>query len=91
MNFDREQLVLIVGTKLQQIIIDLALEVRGGVEKIDLSTIIDLGDTEFKAAEKPKQEVVFQLMRLRDDLFWFKKPHILVHLVHFILFQVPIQ
>ncbi|XP_073386688.1 MLO-like protein 15 isoform X2 [Physcomitrium patens] len=80
-------LVLIVGTKLQQIIINLALEVRGGVEKIDISTSGTI-DGSLKAAEKPKQEVVCQPMRPRDDLFWFRKPHFLIHLVHFVLFQV---
>ena len=79
--------MLIVGTKLQQIIIDLALEVRGGVKKIDILSM-DHDDHEVKA-EKQK-EVVFQPMRPRDDLFWFKNPHYLVHLVHFILFQVTI-
>ncbi|KAG0555430.1 hypothetical protein KC19_12G168400 [Ceratodon purpureus] len=76
-------LVLIVGTKLQQIIIDLALEVRGGVKKIDILSM-DNVNNEVKAE---KRKVVFQPMRPRDDLFWFKKPHVLVHLVHFILFQ----
>lgn len=27
-------------------------------------------------------------LRPRDDLFWFKKPELLLSLIHFILFQV---
>ena len=30
-------------------------------------------------------------LKLRDDLFWFKKPEFLLSLIHFILFQVSIS
>jgi hypothetical protein len=59
------QLVLLVGTKLQQVIATLALENAG---------IIGL----FSEAK----------LRPRDELFWFKKPELLLSLIHFILFQV---
>ncbi|GAU44386.1 hypothetical protein TSUD_100360 [Trifolium subterraneum] len=57
-------LVLLVGTKLQQVIATLALENAG---------IIGL----FSEAK----------LRPRDELFWFKKPELLLSLIHFILFQ----
>lgn len=30
-------------------------------------------------------------LKPRDDLFWFKKPELLLSLIHFILFQVIID
>ncbi|XP_073221456.1 MLO-like protein 11 isoform X2 [Cicer arietinum] len=57
-------LVLLVGTKLQQVIATLALE--------------NAGITGFTSGAK---------LRPRDELFWFKKPELLLSLIHFILFQ----
>jgi hypothetical protein len=79
------QLVLIVGAKLQHIIIDLAIEVRGGLKKIDLDDL----DDGLKKADHPGAGVEVQPMKPRDDLFWFSRPKILIKLIHFILFQVP--
>jgi len=76
--------VLIVGAKLQHIILDLAIEIRGGVEKLSLSTFDDMDD-DFKKAD---EAIVVQPMKPRDDLFWFKRPRVLIQLIHFILFQV---
>lgn len=58
-------LVLLVGTKLQQVIATLALE--------------NAGISGFFSEAK---------LRPRDELFWFKKPELLLSLIHFILFQV---
>lgn len=80
---DALQLVLIVGAKLQHIIIGLAIEVRGGVKKIDLD---DLDDGLKKADHGTGIEV--QPMKPRDDLFWFSRPRLLLTLIHLILFQV---
>jgi mlo protein len=79
-------LVLIVGAKLQHIIISLAIEVRGGVDKITITDPDQLDDG-FKKAEKPKLAALDEPTKPRDDLFWFKRPHVLVKLIHFILFQ----
>ncbi|XP_057451360.1 MLO-like protein 11 isoform X2 [Lotus japonicus] len=57
-------LVLLVGTKLQQVIATLALE--------------NAGINGFFSEVK---------LRPRDELFWFKKPELLLSLIHFILFQ----
>ncbi|KAG0581803.1 hypothetical protein M758_3G010600 [Ceratodon purpureus] len=76
-------LVLIVGGKLQHIIIDLAIEVRGGLKKIDFDDL----DDGLKKADHPGGAVEVQPMRPRDDLFWFSKPRLLIKLIHFILFQ----
>ncbi|XP_058779869.1 MLO-like protein 11 [Vicia villosa] len=57
-------LVLLVGTKLQQVIATLALE--------------NAGIAGFFSEAK---------LRPRDELFWFKKPELLLSLIHFILFQ----
>ena len=78
------QLILIIGMKLQQIITDLALEVRGGVQKIETT----LDDLDGHIVDKPKKEFVLKPIQARDDLFWFHRPRFLLYLVHFILFQV---
>lgn len=76
-----------MGAKLQHIIISLAIEVRGGVDKITITDPDQLDDG-FKKAEKPKVAALIEPTKPRDDLFWFKRPHVLVKLIHFILFQV---
>lgn len=59
------QLILVMGAKLQHIIVTLAMESSGVTELI----------TGTKS-------------RPRDELFWFKKPELLLSLIHFTLFQV---
>ncbi|GAB2284538.1 MLO-like protein 11 [Dionaea muscipula] len=57
-------LVLLIGTKLQNVIATLTLE--------------SAGISGFFSGTKLKP---------RDDLFWFKRPELLLKLIHFILFQ----
>ncbi|OVA00579.1 Mlo-related protein [Macleaya cordata] len=57
-------LVLVLGTKLQQIIATLVWE--------------NAGVTGFFMEAR---------LRPRDDLFWFKKPELILSLIHFVLFQ----
>lgn len=78
-------LVLIVGTKLQHIIIDLAIEVRGGLKRINLDDL----DDGLKSADHPGAGGAVQVRPINptDDLFWFSRPRILIQLIHFILFQ----
>ncbi|KAL3688842.1 hypothetical protein R1sor_015151 [Riccia sorocarpa] len=63
MSFIPVMINLVIGTKLQHIITQLALETAHchGVRE---------------APVKP-----------RDELFWFNKPHVLLYLIHFVLFQ----
>ncbi|KAL3677875.1 hypothetical protein R1sor_020831 [Riccia sorocarpa] len=56
-------LLLVVGTKLQHIMTQLAIEIANS------STIIG------------------EPIKPRDELFWFSRPHLMLHLIHFILFQ----
>lgn len=84
-----EQMILMVGMKLQQIITNLAVEVRGGVKKIGKSSR-QLGTQESSIVDKnasaePKK---CNPITPRDNLFWFKWPRFLLFLIHFILFQV---
>lgn len=81
------QMILIIGMKLQQIITDLALEVRGGVQKIETT----LDDLDGHIVDTPKKEFILQPIKARDDLFWFHRPRFLLYLVHFILFQVRLH
>nr|KYP41508.1 MLO-like protein 11 [Cajanus cajan] len=57
-------LVLLVGTKLQHVVVTLVLE--------------NAEITDFFSGAK---------LTPRDELFWFKKPELLLSLIHFILFQ----
>ncbi|KAJ0616408.1 hypothetical protein HanRHA438_Chr02g0088691 [Helianthus annuus] len=61
-------IVLLVGTKLQVIIIKMGLRIqeRGVVVKGT------------------------PLVQPANDLFWFNRPHLLLYLIHFVLFQVHI-
>ncbi|KAL2641542.1 hypothetical protein R1flu_009129 [Riccia fluitans] len=56
-------LLLVVGTKLQHIMTQLAVETGNG------------------------NTVIGQPIKPRDELFWFSRPHLMLHLIHFILFQ----
>jgi hypothetical protein len=64
-----EQMVLIVGTKLQYIITEMAIRF------CEKNTVVE-GITSVKPTDK---------------LFWLGKPHIILCLVHFILFQVDLE
>jgi mlo protein len=79
--------VLLIGMKLQQIITSLALEVIGGVEKRGMTK--RRSKPEQKAADKMLDDKVPKIhpIKPRDDLFWFNRPRLLLHLVHFMLFQ----
>jgi hypothetical protein len=84
---------LLVGTKLQQIITDLALEVRSlrGVKPTENMPLEEANGTinVVKNPDDPQgQELIRKLVRPRDDLFWFNRPQLLLYLIHFILFQV---
>jgi mlo protein len=86
-------LILLVGTKLQQIITDLALEVRGlgGAKPTENMPLEEVNGTinVVKNPDDPQgQELIRKLVRPRDDLFWFNRPQLLLYLIHFILFQV---
>jgi hypothetical protein len=81
-----------VGTKLQQIITDLALEVRGlgGAKPTENMPLEEVNGTinVVKNPDDPQgQELIRKLVRPRDDLFWFNRPQLLLYLIHFILFQ----
>ncbi|EFJ26004.1 hypothetical protein SELMODRAFT_97970 [Selaginella moellendorffii] len=62
-------LILVIGTKLQYIITELACEIAEVEDK----------------AGRESEEV--PAIKPRDDLFWFKRPRFLLHLIHFTLFQ----
>jgi mlo protein len=80
-------LILLVGTKLQQIITDLALEVRASVKPIE-TPLEEVNSTVIKNLDDPQgQELVCNHVRPRDDLFWFSRPQLVLYLIHFILFQ----
>jgi mlo protein len=80
-------LILLVGTKLQQIITDLALEVRASVKPVEMP-LEEVNSTIIKNLDGPQgQELVCNHVRPRDDLFWFSRPQLVLYLIHFILFQ----
>lgn len=60
------QVLLAVGTKLEDIITIMCLE----------------------SSEQSAVVVGSLLVNPRNDLFWFGRPHLVLHLIHFILFQV---
>lgn len=76
-------LVLIVGAKLQHIILTLAIDVRGGVNTVELNSANDLDDSH--KDEETLDKIVKPV--IRDDLFWFDRPTLLLKLIHVILFQ----
>ncbi|XP_024524599.1 MLO-like protein 13 isoform X2 [Selaginella moellendorffii] len=57
-------ILLVVGAKLQNIIMALAVEI---------------------AEEQKNQSTV--VVNLRDELFWFNRPKLILYLIHFVLFQ----
>ncbi|KAG6397602.1 hypothetical protein SASPL_143771 [Salvia splendens] len=57
-------LILLLGTKLHQIVVKLAVEIM-----------------------EPSQWIEIQTFNLRDELFWFGKPRLLLRLIQFISFQ----
>lgn len=59
------QLILLIGTKLHHVVVQLAVEI------MDTSPL-------------------YHQFKLRDDLFWFGKPHLLLWLIQFISFQVNV-
>ena len=61
-----EQIVLIIGTKLERIITKMATELTS-------KTTVTIGLPD---------------VMLSDELFWFKRPQLIIKFVHFILFQV---
>ena len=61
-----EQLVLIIGTKLERIITKMAAELTN-------KTAVTIG---------------LPNVMLSDELFWFKRPQLIIKFIHFILFQV---
>jgi hypothetical protein len=79
-------LILLVGTKLQQIITDLALEVRASVKPIEMP-LEEVNSTVKNPDDPQGQELVCDHVRPRDDLFWFSRPQLVLYLIHFILFQ----
>jgi mlo protein len=84
-------MILAVGMKLQQIITNLAVEVRGGVQKIQMGRSSHrLGKRESSGHEdnNTAEHQKCNPIKPRDDLFWFKWPRFLLFLIHFILFQV---
>jgi mlo protein len=86
--FLSQQLILLVGTKLQQIITDLALEIRASVKPVEMP-LEEVNSTVIKNLDDPQgQELVCNHVRPRDDLFWFSQPQLVLYLIHFILFQV---
>lgn len=62
-----EKLVMLVGTELQHVVAQLALEVVEAVGPVGTH------------------------LKPRDDLFWFKKPEVLLWLIQFISFQVILR
>ncbi|CAM6077321.1 unnamed protein product [Sphagnum tenellum] len=85
-------LILLVGTKLQQIITDMALEVRAlrvvkPTENMPLEEVNGTINVVKNPDDPQGQELIHKLVRPRDDLFWFNRPQLLLYLIHFILFQ----
>ncbi|KAJ0966707.1 hypothetical protein J5N97_023624 [Dioscorea zingiberensis] len=62
-------IILLVGAKLQVVIIKMAMQVVGHGDVIK-------GDP---------------IVQPTDELFWFKRPHLILHLIHFSLFQNAFQ
>jgi len=87
------QMVLIMGAKLQKIICELTLEVRGCVKAVDTPVRL-FKNTQVEcnnAHAHNGQTYHCTPVRLRDDLFWFKRPRVMLYLIHFVLFQVIYQ
>lgn len=63
-----QQILLVIGTKLQVVIAKMGLQIQ------------DRGDV----VKGPP------LVQPGDDLFWFRRPRLLLHFIHFVLFQVLI-
>ncbi|CAK9235983.1 unnamed protein product [Sphagnum troendelagicum] len=82
-------MVLIMGAKLQKIICELTLEVRGCVKAFDTpvrlfkNTQVECNNAHAHNGQTYRCTPV----RLRDDLFWFKRPRVMLYLIHFVLFQ----
>lgn len=69
---------------MQHIILTLAIDVRGGVNTVELNSANDLDDSH--KDEETLDKIVKPV--IRDDLFWFDRPTLLLKLIHVILFQV---
>ncbi|BBN08300.1 mlo protein [Marchantia polymorpha subsp. ruderalis] len=63
MSFIPVVINMVIGTKLQHIITQLAMETAHS------------------------HGIIGDLVKPRDELFWFNNPHVLLYLIHFVLFQ----